>query len=199
MLLRFFRFNVVGAMGVAVQLASLTLLVSGLGVHYLPATAIAIELSLLHNFLWHERWTWRERRHNAECTMQGAECSLPAVAAGDASKAEPGPRRSLPAWFDFAHHALSRGRRAPAAACTDSPGGRRRRFARLAAFHAGNGLVSMAGSLALMPLLVSGLHLHYVAANVGTIAATGPFNFLLGDRIIFTASADGLRDAATRT
>jgi putative flippase GtrA len=32
-----------------------------LGVHYLPATAIAVELTILHNFAWHERWTWRDR------------------------------------------------------------------------------------------------------------------------------------------
>lgn len=37
------------------------LLVSVLGVHYLPATAIAVELAILHNFLWHQRWTWSDR------------------------------------------------------------------------------------------------------------------------------------------
>jgi putative flippase GtrA len=28
---------------------------------YLPATAIAVELAVLHNFFWHERWTWSDR------------------------------------------------------------------------------------------------------------------------------------------
>lgn len=32
-----------------------------LGAHYLAATAIAVELTVLHNFWWHERWTWRDR------------------------------------------------------------------------------------------------------------------------------------------
>ena len=138
MLIRFLRFNVVGAMGVAVQIAALALLVSGAGMHYFPATAIAIELSVLHNFLWHERWTWRDRTGtNAERKVQGA------------------------------------GRR-----CGGVPG-------RLVAFHAGNGLLSMSGSLILMPVLVGWLGLHYIAANLATIAATGLFNFVLGDRVIF--------------
>ncbi len=29
---------------------------------YLAATAIAVESTILHNFLWHETWTWRDRR-----------------------------------------------------------------------------------------------------------------------------------------
>ena len=145
MFLRFVRFNVVGAMGVAVQIAALTLLVSGLGVHYLPATALAIEVSVLHNFLWHERWTWRDRTgRNAECRMQNAECRM-----------------------------------------------QKATWTRLVAFHAGNGLVSMAGSLVLMPVFVAWLGLHYIVANLGIIAATGLFNFLLGDRVIFTAPSGG--------
>ncbi len=32
--------------------------------HYLIATALAVEAAVLHNFAWHERWTWRDRaRH----------------------------------------------------------------------------------------------------------------------------------------
>lgn len=58
--MRFWRFNAVGVLGFAVQLGVLALLVRG-GVHYLPATAIAVEAAILHNFLWHERWTWADR------------------------------------------------------------------------------------------------------------------------------------------
>ncbi len=32
------------------------------GVHYLWATAVGIEAAVLHNFCWHERWTWADRR-----------------------------------------------------------------------------------------------------------------------------------------
>jgi putative flippase GtrA len=59
--IRWLKFNAVGGMGVAVQVAALALLKSGLHLNYLLATAAAVELALLHNFVWHERWTWRDR------------------------------------------------------------------------------------------------------------------------------------------
>ena len=58
---RWLAFNGVGAMGVGVQLGVLALLVHGAGVQYLLATAIAVEAAVLHNFAWHQRWTWRDR------------------------------------------------------------------------------------------------------------------------------------------
>ena len=58
---RWVKFNAVGGMGIAVQFGCLALLVSGLGVNYLPATALAVEAAVLHNFVWHERFTWKER------------------------------------------------------------------------------------------------------------------------------------------
>src|SRR5688500_14385254 len=58
---RWLRFNGVGALGAAVQLALLGWLTQGADVHYLWATAVAVEASVLHNFWWHERWTWRDR------------------------------------------------------------------------------------------------------------------------------------------
>jgi len=36
-------------------------LTSGLKMGYLPATAIAVEIAILHNFFWHQRWTWANR------------------------------------------------------------------------------------------------------------------------------------------
>lgn len=58
---RWLKFNAVGAVGIAVQLAVLTLLKSGLGLNYLLATALAVEATVLHNFVWHERFTWSDR------------------------------------------------------------------------------------------------------------------------------------------
>ena len=55
------KFNLVGVIGIPVQLSVLALLKSGLGMHYLIATGIAVETATLHNFLWHERWTWSHR------------------------------------------------------------------------------------------------------------------------------------------
>ena len=58
---RWLAFNGVGALGVAVQLAVLAVLVRAAGMHTLVATAIAVEAAILHNFAWHQRWTWRDR------------------------------------------------------------------------------------------------------------------------------------------
>ena len=58
---RWLVFNAVGTMGVAVQLAALVGLTELAGLNYLLATALAVESAILHNFVWHERWTWRDR------------------------------------------------------------------------------------------------------------------------------------------
>lgn len=61
MLGRWLKFNAVGAAGIVVQLAALAGFKSGLGIHYLWATALAVEVAVLHNFYWHARWTWADR------------------------------------------------------------------------------------------------------------------------------------------
>ncbi len=48
-------------MGAGIQLFTLSALLNWSPVHYLPATVLAVEAALLHNFLWHERWTWSDR------------------------------------------------------------------------------------------------------------------------------------------
>ena len=59
-MLRWVKFNAVGIGGAVVQLVALSGLVSA-GMHYLAATAIAVEAAVLHNYFWHVRWTWRDR------------------------------------------------------------------------------------------------------------------------------------------
>jgi len=58
---RWLKFNAVGAIGLAVQLGVLWLLERVAGVQYLLATVIAVEAAVLHNFVWHQLWTWRGR------------------------------------------------------------------------------------------------------------------------------------------
>ena len=58
---RWLKFNAVGAGGIVVQLAVLALLKSGLRLDYLAATACAVEAAVIHNYLWHERFTWADR------------------------------------------------------------------------------------------------------------------------------------------
>src|SRR5262245_9806318 len=124
--MRFLRFNGVGVLGFAVQLGSLTLLMAA-GLHYLAATVLAVEAAVLHNFAWHERWTWRDR---------------------------------------------------PAAGAA--------RLQRLLRFHALNGAVSLVGNLLLMRLLVGGLGLHAVPANLLSVLACALVNFALSDRLVFS-------------
>src|SRR4051812_6766077 len=123
--MRFLRFNGVGVIGFVVQLAVLTVLVH-LGVHYLVATAAAIEAAVLHNFLWHERWTWRDR-----------------------------------------------------------PATGRTRLRRLWHFHVANGLVSQAGNLALMWVLVDRGGVGPLAANAVAVVVCGLLNFLASERFVF--------------
>ena len=125
MILRWLRFSTVGAIGIAVQLGALAMLKGALGLDYLLATALAVEIAVLHNFVWHERWTWVER--------MGAEGVI----------------------------------------------------GRLLRFHLGNGVISIAGNLIFMRLLVGRYHLPYLAANLLAIAAGSLANFLVSELFVF--------------
>ena len=58
---RWAKFSAVGATGIAVQTIALFFLLRVAGLHYLAATALAVEASVLHNFIWHRKWTWSDR------------------------------------------------------------------------------------------------------------------------------------------
>jgi len=55
------KFNVVGLIGILVQLVALAVFRSWLKVGYLPATGLAVEIAVIQNFFWHERFTWGDR------------------------------------------------------------------------------------------------------------------------------------------
>jgi len=63
--IRWGKFNLVGAIGMVVQLAALALFNRWAAGHYLIASAAAVEMTLLHNFAWHMRFTWRDRKSNS--------------------------------------------------------------------------------------------------------------------------------------
>jgi putative flippase GtrA len=128
--IRWCRFNAVGAMGMAVQLGALALLNRLTAGHYLFATAAALELTLLHNFVWHLHYTWRDRRDRTALLSQ------------------------------------------------------------LVKFHLSNGLVSLAGNLALMPLLVEGARIPVVVSNAIAILCCSLLNFCLGHNWAFAARAE---------
>lgn len=60
-LMRWGKFNFVGGIGIVVQLAALFLLKTVLNFNYLLATTIAVEAAVVHNFVWHEQFTWADR------------------------------------------------------------------------------------------------------------------------------------------
>lgn len=61
-MVHFIRFNVVGIFGFVLQTGALFLLTHNPHrVGYLFATVVAVELAVLNNFIWHQRWTWNDR------------------------------------------------------------------------------------------------------------------------------------------
>jgi putative flippase GtrA len=163
MLARWGKFNLVGAVGMAVQLGALALINRLAPGHYMLATAAAIEIALLHNFVGHLHFTWRDRFPTLN-TRSGFRMG------------QPDERRAL------AGHLIG--------------------------FQLSNGLVSMAGNLALMPVLVEGARISVVAANALAILCCSIVNFFLGDQWAFaqpvidsckgTVLASSLRDSENK-
>jgi putative flippase GtrA len=54
-----------GLAGFVAQVGAVWLLVSLTTVHYAVATVLAVELAIVVNFIFHERWTWRDRTGGA--------------------------------------------------------------------------------------------------------------------------------------
>jgi putative flippase GtrA len=58
-------FIAVGTMGLGLQLLVLRLLATGTTLPLQTSLMLAVETALLHNFVWHERWTWADRKRGA--------------------------------------------------------------------------------------------------------------------------------------
>ena len=54
-------FNVVGLAGFVVQLGVIAFLTRIGGWHYVPATAVAMQIVIAQNYVAHSRWTWADR------------------------------------------------------------------------------------------------------------------------------------------
>ena len=61
---RFIKFNVVGLSGVVVNEGLLVLLASA-GLYYVYASAVAIEVSIVSNFVFNDYWTFKDRRYGS--------------------------------------------------------------------------------------------------------------------------------------
>lgn len=122
------KFNAVGVLGFALQSGALFVLTHSFHrLSYLGATALAVELAVLNNFIWHQRWTWKHRPSNT---------------IGQTLR-------------------------------------------RLAKFNVTSGLVSIAGNLLLMSLLVGHFGQPIIGANVVSVLACSICSFVLADRIAF--------------
>lgn len=74
------KFLLVGAAGAVVNCAALAALAHGLRWHYLLAAPVAIEASILHNFFWNDRWTFKDRRRERPWATRLGQYQLTALA-----------------------------------------------------------------------------------------------------------------------
>jgi putative flippase GtrA len=63
----------VGGIGIGVQIAALFFLKSILHFNYLAATAVAVEAAVMHNFVWHEQFTWADRAKPDQTRLDGTK------------------------------------------------------------------------------------------------------------------------------
>lgn len=127
---RWIIFYIVGAVGMVVQLVTWFALAGPFGADYRLATALAVEAAVIHNFAWHERWTWRDR-----------------------------PER-LPS----------------------------RRLLRLLRFNLTTGVVSVAGNVGCVWMLVGLFGCDPLPASLLAIAGCSVANFMASDRVVFRIS-----------
>jgi putative flippase GtrA len=52
------RFSMVGLLGIGAQLLAMEMFAGGLRLPTLVASPLAVEFAVLHNFLWHWRWSF---------------------------------------------------------------------------------------------------------------------------------------------
>ena len=161
-------FVTVGAIGFLLQLGSLAFLTMVVGWPYGPATAIAVQLAVMHNFLWHERWTWRDR-------------TIPRLA---------GPQPG--STFDRLNSATSVVEGSVSGRMRLSRDGAIKRFAR---YQITTGATSIVGNLLCTLMLVEMMGIPVLAANVAAVMAMSTANFLVSDRWVFAQRAAGVAAA----
>ena len=60
---RFIKFSIVGGSGVIVNMGLLYLLTEFAHLYYMISSLIAIEVSIICNFVLNDLWTWSDRKH----------------------------------------------------------------------------------------------------------------------------------------
>ena len=178
-LVRWCRFNFVGGIGIAVQFVALFLLKSFLHFNYLAATAIAVEAAVVHNFVWHEQFTWADR------VQRSWRAAPPHSSATEQSIEKRG--FGWPGAFSAAIKLLFSLGASALGVLSNCNGPSLRRFLR---FNLTNGAVSILGNLALMKVMVGQGHMNYLLANAIAIALCSLANFLVSEEWVFESTGD---------
>jgi putative flippase GtrA len=178
-LVRWCKFNSVGAVGIFVQFGVLFVLKSGLHFNYLAATVLAVEAAVVHNFFWHERFTWADRTKS-----ERVRPSFGRPPSGGMARSRPETlfralKRCATLQLRCAQNSCAGENQAAAQSVF---GARLRRFLR---FDLTTGLISIGGNLGMMRVLVGRVHLNYLAANGLAIAVCSLLNFLVSDGWVF--------------
>ena len=160
MFVRWIKFNLVGGMGIIVQFAMLFVLKSLLHFGYLAATAMAVEVAVVHNFLWHEQFTWADRTKKIRSELLRNELSR-------TDRIQTEFKCTSPLRDRFRHS---------------------NSMSRLVRFHLTNGSISIAGNLAVMQWMVGHMRMNYLLANAIAIALCSLANFFLSDAWVFKKS-----------
>lgn len=121
----------IGALGFVVQIAALAALTRWAHVPYPLAVALAVEAAIVHNFFWHDRWTWGDRHGRSVLAAAG----------------------------------------------------------RLVRFNGAAGAIGLAGNVLVTSVLVEGLALPVIAANVTAVGVMSLLNYVVADRWVFKPSA----------
>lgn len=59
----FIKYGIVGASGTIISMLTLYILTDIASIYYLLSGIAAVELSLINNFFWNDRWTFRLHKH----------------------------------------------------------------------------------------------------------------------------------------
>ncbi len=188
-LVRWCKFNFVGAVGIFVQFGVLFLFKSVLRCNYLAATALAVEAAVVHNFFWHERFTWADRvRPSWGGHPSGAKAqNLPSTLFAALKRRATQKRAARKSSTESCATEATAGPKSKAAGKSARPT-QTNRFGRFLRFNLTAGLVSIAGNLGMMRVMVGREHMNYLVANGIAIAVCSVVNFVVSDGWVFEES-----------
>jgi putative flippase GtrA len=177
-LIRWGKFNLVGAIGILVQFAALFFLKGVLHLNYLAATALAVETAVVHNFVWHERYTWADRVRAGPAGLGQARSRFGKRSAALRWEKPCRPFGTRWQWRRAPGTHVPGYRMTPLRGCNPS-------VARFLRFNLSTGAVSIFGNLGMMRWMVGSLRVNYLLANGIAIVVCSLVNFVVSDGWVF--------------